>query len=69
MVGGESEYGLRQLLLHRSTVLLRGVDKGKFRNDTDGTKKAGSLMNLNHTISDLAPFYPSLSFWNKKEEL
>lgn len=70
MVGGESEYGLRPTVhLGCSIVLLRGLIRGQFRNDADGTKKAGSFMNLNHAISDLVSFYPSLFFLKKKEEL
>jgi hypothetical protein len=64
MVGGESDMGWGQVCscLGSSTVLSRWLIRGEFRNDADGTKKAGSLMNLHHSISDLVSFYPSLSF-------
>jgi hypothetical protein len=64
MLGGESEYGCGQLrsCLGNPTVLSRGLIRGEFRNDAAATKKAGSLMNLHHSISDLVSFYPSLSF-------
>lgn len=69
MVGGESEHMSRPTVsLDCSTVLLRGLIRDSSRKANDGTKKAGSLMNLNPTISDLVSFYPSLFSLKKKEE-
>lgn len=69
-MGGESEHRLRPTVsLDCSTVLLRGLIRDSSGATNDGTRKAGSLMNPNPTVSDLVSFYPSLFSLKKKEEL